>query len=148
VVGGYVAAVCFAALAFADRMSLTVFLVILSVGSLGVGPMFSTSTATLQNAVARTRIGTLTGAMNYVRALMSSFAVAGFTAILMAALGVSAVGRDNVDLARELSGVEALPAFRYIFVAAGLMMAGAATAMALMEERPLAGPERDQSAQG
>ena len=48
------------------------------------------------------------GCMNYSRALMSSFAVAGFTAILMAALGASAAGRDNVDLARELSGTEAV----------------------------------------
>jgi EmrB/QacA subfamily drug resistance transporter len=143
--GGTLAAVCFGALAFADRMPLWVFLVILSVGSLGVGPMFSTTMATMQNAVARSQIGTATGAANYARALMSSFAVAGFTAILMAALGAGAAGRDDIDLARELSGVEAVAAFRYIFAAAGLMMAGAALSMALMEERPLAGPERDQA---
>jgi EmrB/QacA subfamily drug resistance transporter len=143
IAGGAIAAVCFSTLAFADRMPLWVFLVVLSIGSLGVGPMFSTTNATMQNAVARSQIGTATGASNYARALMSSFAVAGFTAILMAALGASAAGRDNVDLARELSGVEAVAAFRYIFAAAGLMMAGAALSMALMEERPLAGPERD-----
>jgi hypothetical protein len=129
-------------------MPLWLFLVVLSIGSLGVGPMFSTTTATIQNAVARSQIGTATGVMNYARALMSSFTVAGFTAILMAALGVSAAGRDNVDLARELSGVEALAAFRYIFAAAGLMMAGAAAAMAMMEERSLAGPERNQAGPG
>jgi MFS family permease len=144
IAGGSVAAVCFGALAFADRMPLWLFLVVLSVGSLGVGPMFSTTNATMQNAVARSQIGTATGASNYARALMSSFAVAGFTAILMAALGASAAGRDNVDLARELSGAEAVAAFRYIFATAGLMMAGAALSMAVMEERPLAGPERDQ----
>jgi EmrB/QacA subfamily drug resistance transporter len=148
IAGGAIAAVCFGALALADRMPLWLFLVILSIGSLGVGPMFSTTMAAMQNAVARSQIGTATGAMNYARALMSSFAVAGFTAILMAALGVSAAGRDNIDLARELSGVEALAAFRYIFAAAGLMRAGAAAAMAMMEERPLAGPERDQAEQG
>lgn len=144
IAGGTLAAVCFGALAFADRMPLWLFLVVLSVGSLGVGPMFSTTTATMQNAVARSQIGTATGAMNYVRALMSSFAVAGFTAILMAALGASAAGRDNIDLARELSGADAVVAFRYIFVAAGLMMTGATLSMAVMEERPLAGPERDR----
>ena len=141
--GGALAAVCFGTLAFADLMSLWLFLLVLSVGSLGVGPMFSTTMATMQNAVARSQIGTATGAMNYARALMSSFAVAGFTAILMAALGAGAAGRDDIDLARELSGAEAMAAFRYIFAAAGLMMAGAALSMALMEERPLAGPERD-----
>lgn len=143
IAGGAIAAISFAALAFIGSMPLWVFLVILSVGSLGVGPMFSTTMASMQNAVARSQIGTATGVMNYSRALMSSFTVAGFTAILMAALGVSAAGRDNIDLARELSGVEALAAFRYIFAAAGLMMAGAAASMALMEERPLAGPERE-----
>ena len=147
IAGSATAALCFGALALADRMPLWLFLAVLSVGSLGIGPMFSTTTATMQNAVARSQIGTATGVMNYARALMSSFAVAGFTAILMAALGVSAAGRDNVDLARELSGVEALGAFRYIFAAAGLMMAGSAVCMAMMEERPLAGPERDQPQQ-
>lgn len=143
IAGGSLAAVCFGALALADRMPLWLFLLVLSIGSLGVGPMFSTTMATMQNAVARSQIGTATGAMNYARALMSSFAVAGFTTILMAALGASAAGRDNIDLARELSGAEAVSAFRYIFAAAGLMMAGAALSMAVMEERPLAGPERD-----
>jgi hypothetical protein len=131
---------CFCALAFADGMKLWLFLVILSVGSFGIGPMFSTTMATMQNAVARDQIGTATGAMNYARAMMSSFAVAGFTAILMAALGNSAAGRENIDLARELSAGEAIAAFRYIFLTAGLMMGGAALAMAMMEERPLAGP--------
>jgi EmrB/QacA subfamily drug resistance transporter len=142
IAGGSLAAICFGALAFADLMPLWLFLVVLSVGSLGVGPMFSTSTASMQNAVARGQIGTATGMMNYVRSLMSSFAVAGFTAILMAALGATAAGRDNVDLARELSGTDAVAAFRYIFAAASLMMAGAVLSMALMEERPLAGPVR------
>jgi EmrB/QacA subfamily drug resistance transporter len=141
VVGSTIAGVCFGALAFADRMPLWLFLLILSVGSLGIGPMFSTTMASMQNAVARTQIGTATGAMNYSRSLMASFTVAGFTAILMAALGAGAVGRDNIDLARELSGADAVNAFRYIFVAAGLMMGGAALSMALMEERPLRGPD-------
>ena len=145
VAGGSLAAVCFASLAFADRMPLWVFLLVLSVGSLGVGPMFSTTMATMQNAVARSQIGTATGAMNYSRALMSSFAVAGFTAILMAALGASAAGRDNIDLARELSGAEAVSRIPLHLRNRRVMMAGAALSMALMEERPLAGPERDQA---
>jgi hypothetical protein len=148
IAGCALAAVCFGALAFADRMPLWLFLVVLSVGSLGVGPIFSTTMATMQNAVARSQIGTATGVMNYARALMSSFAVAGFTAILLAALGAGAAGRDDIDLARELSGTEAVAAFRYIFAAAGLMMAGAALSMAMMEERPLAGPERNQAKPG
>ena len=103
IAGGSLAAVGFGALAFADRMPLWLFLVVLSVGSLGVGPMFSTTMATMQNAVARNQIGTATGAMNYARALMSSFAVAGFTAILMAALGAGARGtRQHRSRARAV----------------------------------------------
>lgn len=141
IAGGTLAAVCFAALAIADQLPLWLFLIVLSVGSFGIGPMFSTTMASLQNAVARDQIGTATGAMNYARALMASFAVAGFTAILMAALGAGVAGREGIDLARELSSTEAISAFRYIFAAAALMMAGAALSMAVMEERPLAGPD-------
>jgi EmrB/QacA subfamily drug resistance transporter len=146
--GGTLAALCFGTLAFVNHLPLWLFLTVLSVGSFGIGPMFSTTVATLQNAVARDQIGTATGAMNYVRALMASFAVAGFTAILMAALGAGTAGRDSIDLARELTSAEAISAFRYIFAAAALMMAGAALSMAVMEERPLAGPDRAAVAEG
>lgn len=146
ILGGSVATVCFGLLALV-QMPLWLFLVVLSIGSFGIGPMFSTTTATLQNAVAREQIGTATGAMNYARALMASFAVAGFTAILMAALGTGVAGRENIDLARELSSAEAVAAFRYILATAAVMMAGAAVSMALMEERPLSGPDRAASAE-
>ena len=41
----------------------------------------------LQNSVTRSQIGTITGAMNFFRAMMASFAVAAFSAILLMALG-------------------------------------------------------------
>jgi EmrB/QacA subfamily drug resistance transporter len=141
IVGGALAALCFGTLAIVSDIPLWMFLSILSIGSFGIGPMFSTTVAALQNAVARNQIGTATGAMNYTRALMASFAVAGFTAILMAALGTGVSGRDNIDLTRDLTSIEAVAAFRYIFGAAACMMSGATLLMALMEERPLAGPE-------
>jgi len=95
----------------------------------------------MQNAVARAQIGTITGAMNFFRALMASFTVAAFTAILLMALGA------DISLAGEHRGpVSSIPvadmitAFRYVFGAAAALMAGALLCIILMEERPLAGP--------
>lgn len=140
ITGGFVAAAGFAIMALV-YMPLWLFLVVLSIGSLGVGPMFATTMVTLQNAVARHQIGTATGVMNFARALMGSLAVAGFTAILMSVLGASAAMREGMDLARDLSQADTIHAFRYIFGVAAAMMAGAALCIALMEERVLAGPE-------
>jgi hypothetical protein len=95
----------------------------------------------LQNAVTRPQVGTVTGAMNFFRSLMSSFTVAAFTAILLMALGA------DISLAGEHRGpVSSIPvadmitAFRYVFGAAAVLMTCAMFCMIAMEERPLAGP--------
>ena len=62
-------------------------LMLLSLFALGLGTTFPVSVVSLQNSVARPQIGTVTGAMNFFRALMSSFMVAAFSAILLMALG-------------------------------------------------------------
>ena len=101
-------------------------LVLLSVFALGLGTTFPVSVVSLQNAVARPQIGTITGAMNFFRSLMSSFTVAAFAAILLMALGA------DISLAGEHRGpVSSIPvadmihAFRYVFGAAAALMAGA-----------------------
>src|SRR6202011_3904594 len=48
-------------------------LIVLSLFSLGLGTTFPVCVTSLQNAVARPQIGTVTGAMNFFRALMASF---------------------------------------------------------------------------
>ena len=68
-------------------MPLWLLLVLLSVFALGLGTAFPVSTVSSQNAVARSQIGTITGATNFFRALMASFTVAVFSAILLMALG-------------------------------------------------------------
>jgi len=116
-------------------------LTVLSLFALGLGTTFPVSVTSLQNAVARPQIGTVTGAMNFFRALMASFTVAAFAAILLMALGA------DISLAGEHRGpVSSIPvadmitAFHYVFGAAAVMLAGAALCMIAMEERPLAGP--------
>jgi EmrB/QacA subfamily drug resistance transporter len=140
IVGTAVAAVCGAALAL-TTLPLWGLLVLLSVFAAGLGTTFPVSVVSLQNSVARAQIGTVTGAMNFFRALMASFTVAAFTAILLMALGA------DISLAGEPRGpVSSIPiadmitAFRYVFGTAAGLLAGATFCMVAMEERPLAGP--------
>ena len=97
----------------------------------------------LQNAVARSQIGTITGAMNFFRALMSSFTVAAFSAILLMALGadISLVGEHRGPV-NSIPAADMIVAFRYVFGAATALIACAALCMIAMEERPLAGPAK------
>ncbi len=116
-------------------------LMILSLFALGLGTTFPVSVVSLQNSVARAQIGTVTGAMNFFRALMSSFTVAAFAAILLMALGsdISPMGEHRGALS-AIPAADMIAAFRYVFGAAAALLAGAALCMIAMEERPLAGP--------
>jgi MFS family permease len=138
IAGTCLATLCGAALA-STTLPLWGLLVLLSMFALGLGTAFPVSVVSLQNAVAREQIGTLTGAMNFFRALMASFTVAVFSAILLTALGpdisLSGEHRSTVSAATDM-----IVAFRYVFGAAALLMILASIFMALMEERPLAGP--------
>ena len=140
IAGDIVATASGAALA-AFHLPLWGMLVLLSIFSFGLGTTFPITVVSIQNAVARPAVGTVTGAMNFFRALASSFAVAAFTAILLMALGA------DISLAGEHRGpVSSIPvadmiaAFRWVFGAAAAMMACATLCMIIMEERPLAGP--------
>ena len=140
IIGTSVAVISGFALAF-TTLPLWGLLAVMSIFALGLGTTFPVSVVSLQNSVARAQIGTLTGAMNFFRALMASFTVAAFTAILLMALGA------DIQLAGEHRGaVNSIPssdmiaAFRWVFGAAALMMTCAAVCLIVMEERPLAGP--------
>jgi hypothetical protein len=117
--------------------------VLLAVFGMGLGTAFPVSVVAMQNAVARAQVGTITGAMNFFRSMMSSFTVAVFSAILLTALGA------DISLAEGARGsvnaIEAgdmVAAFRYVFAAATIMIGCASLCMTAMEERPLAGPSR------
>jgi hypothetical protein len=115
--------------------------------ALGLGTTFPVCVVSLQNSVARPQVGTITGAMNFFRSLMSSFTVAAFAAILLIALGA------DVPLAGEHHAAGSIPAipaedmrhaFRYVFGAATALMTTASLCLIMMEERPLAGPSVTQ----
>ncbi|WP_024517475.1 MDR family MFS transporter [Bradyrhizobium sp. Tv2a-2] len=121
--------------------TLWMLLVLLATFGVGLGTVFPITVVSLQNAVPRAQVGTMTGAMNFFRAMMSSFTVAAFSAILLMALGsdVSLVG-DSHGPVGSIAAADMVAAFRYVFAAATVMLACAAVCMIAMEERPLAGP--------
>ena len=124
-------------------LPLWALLVLLSVFALGLGTAFPVSVVSIQNSVARAQVGTITGAMNFFRALMASFTVAAFSAILLMALGadISLVGEHRGPV-NSIPAADMIVAFRYVFGAATAMIACAALCMILMEEKPLAGPAK------
>jgi MFS family permease len=123
------------------KLPLWALLVVLSVFALGLGTVFPVSVVALQNSVARSQVGTVTGAMNFFRALMASFTVAAFSAILLMALGADiSLGGEHRGPVNSIAVADMVTAFSYVFGAAAVLLACAALCMILMEEKPLAGP--------
>jgi len=140
IIGMSVAALAACALAL-TAPPLWVLLVLLSILSLGLGTAFPVSVVSIQNAVLRSQVGTVTGAMNFFRALMASFMVAAFSTILLMALGADiSLSGEHRGPVSSIPVAEMIAAFRYVFAAAAVLLAGGALFMVLMEERPLAGP--------
>src|SRR4030081_519544 len=122
-------------------LPLWALLTLLSVFALGLGTAFPISVVSLQNSVARSQIGTVTGAMNFFRALMASFSVAAFSAILLMALGADiSLGGQHRGPVSSIAAADMMTAFHYVFGAAAALLALASLCMILMEEKPRAGP--------
>jgi EmrB/QacA subfamily drug resistance transporter len=141
IVGTSCAALCALALTL-TTLPLWGLLMLMAVFALGLGTTFPVCMVSLQNSVARAQVGTITGAMNFFRSLMSSFTVAAFAAILLVALGtdIPLAGEHHAAGSVAIAGDVMRHAFRYVFGAATVLMATAALALIAMEERPLAGP--------
>ena len=114
----------------------------LSLFALGLGTTFPISVVSLQNSVARSQIGTVTGAMNFFRALMASFTVAAFHRDPADGAGRGHLARRRTSRRREFD-----PGCRHdhgvplcVRRRGRAMLAGATLCMIVMEERPLAGP--------
>ncbi len=141
IIGTGFAAAMAGVLAFATPLPLWALLGLLSLFAFGLGTTFPVSVVSIQNAVARSQVGTATGAMNFFRALMASFTVAAFAAILLMALGADiSLSGEHRGPVSSIAASDMVAAFRYVFAAAAALFACAALAMMLMEERPLAGP--------
>jgi len=113
-------------------------LVLFAVG-LGIGAVFPVATVSMQNAVSRTHMGVATGAMNFFRSLGSALVVALFGAIVLGGIGAS--GGVSVEaLARTASEPALAYAFRFVFLAAMLVLCFGLAFLIGMEEKPLRGP--------
>ena len=122
-------------------LPLWLLLTILSLLGFGLGTIFPVSVVSVQNSVARSQIGTATGALNFSRALFGSLTVAAFTTILMMALGVQMAAEETQrGMMTSIPARDMATAFRYVFAAATALLAVASLSLFLMEERPLAGP--------
>lgn len=143
IIGTGCAALMGAVMTIATPMPLWLLLVLLSLFALGLGTVFPISVVSVQNAVARPQVGTATGAMNFFRALMGSFAVAAFTTILLIALGKTIAIGEHQSTGLAIPAADMVAAFRTVFGASAVLLACAALSIVLMEERPLAGPARE-----
>ncbi len=95
----------------------------------------------LQNSVARAQIGTVTGAMNFFRALMSSFTVAAFSAILLMALGAGiSLGEHRGPAQMPYRSPTWSPRSATCSAPPPRCWPAPRSASLSMEERPLAGP--------
>ena len=121
-------------------MPLWGLLALLSVYALGLGTVFPVSVVSVQNTVKRFQVGTATGAMNFFRALMASFMVAAFSAILLMSLGADVSLGEHRGPVNSIVPADMVVAFRYVFGAATALIAISLLCMILMEEKPLAGP--------
>jgi EmrB/QacA subfamily drug resistance transporter len=140
IIGNLCAALAAMALAL-TALPLWALLVLLSVVALGLGTTFPVTVVSIQNAVSRLQVGTITGALNFFRALMASFTVAAFSAILLMALGADiSLGGEHRGPVNSIAAADMVTAFSYVFGAAAVLLACAALCMILMEEKPLAGP--------
>jgi EmrB/QacA subfamily drug resistance transporter len=146
--GASCATLAAAVLSLATPLPLWPLLALLSLFAVGLGTIFPVSVVSIQNAVPRGQIGTATGAMNFFRSLMASFAVAALTAILLMVLGrnITIGAEHGASMAHAIAPADMVAAFRYVFAAAGALLACAAMLLVLMEERPLAGPPQGASA--
>src|SRR3984957_3677293 len=109
---------------------------------IGTGSSYPTVTVSIQNAIPHQQIGIAMGAMNFFRALASSFVVAIMGAILLAELGASpqrggGASTAFITSASTVTIDQLAQAFSHIFAVAVLFLVFGVVGLVIMEERPL-----------
>ncbi len=134
-----------ALLVWRPDLPLGAVIVLLCVVGTGIGTVYPVATVSIQNAVPQHQVGVAMGAMNFFRALACAVAVAVMGALVVAGFGAAPMRGSGVStLAATVSalGVDAALVFRWVFLAALILLVLALLALILMEERPLRGPAR------
>lgn len=120
---------------FPAHLNIAAIGALMFVAGAGISPSFPITTVSVQNAVMPWQLGTVTGVINFMRALTSALLVALYGAFLFggSAQGLTleqlaAAGHDTASLADH---------FRWIFAAAAMCLAVSWSFLLAMEERPL-----------
>jgi MFS family permease len=117
-------------------------LAILTLVGFGIGTVFPVTTVSMQNAVSGRHMGIATGALNFFRSLGSALTVALLGAIVIGGIGAS--GGVSVEaLARTASEPALAYAFRFVYLAAMLVLCFGLAFLIGMEEKPLRGPAKE-----
>lgn len=139
VAGAVLAMAGLSALAIWPSLPIPPVVLLLTAVGFGIGCVFPVSTVSMQNAAPRHLMGVATGAMNFFRSLGSALAVALLGAIVLGGIG-GATGVSVEVLARTASEADLTEAFRFVFLAAGLVLAFGLAFLVGMEQKPLRGP--------
>jgi MFS family permease len=120
---------------------------LLTVGGAGLGVMYPVTTTIVQNAVEPHQLGIATGALNFARQLGGAIIVAAFGAIVLGGVDTGGHGL-TLEMLRggaHVAGSEFAEVFRWLFAAGAVFLAAGLVAVALVDERPLRGPQKDAS---
>jgi MFS family permease len=122
--------------------SLAAVTALMTLAGVGMGPMYPATTVIIQNAVQPHEFGIATGTLNFFRLLGGAIIVAVFAAIVLAGLDVSIPGRNLDKFANARASADELAQqFRLVFASAAIFLGLACVAVAVIEERPLRGPQ-------
>jgi EmrB/QacA subfamily drug resistance transporter len=124
-------------------LPIPVTLAIFGAVGFGVGAVFPVTTVSMQNAVSRAHMGIATGALNFFRSLGSALVVALLGAIVLGGIGASG-GMSVESLARTASEPALAYAFRFVFLAAMLVLCFSLAFLIGMEQKPLRGPAKKE----
>ena len=126
-------------IAFAGRMSLVPFGVVLAVISLGFGTLLPVATVSIQNAVQPHQLGTTTATANFFRQIGGALIVAVFGAIVLGGIGAGSGVTAETLRAGTADRATMIMLFQYVFAATFAGFALALFFLVRMQELPLRG---------
>lgn len=126
-------------IAFAGRMSLIPFGVVLAVISLGFGTLLPVATVSIQNAVQPHQLGTTTATANFFRQIGGALIVAVFGAIVLGGIGAGSGVTAETLRAGTADRATMITLFQYVFAATFAGFALALFFLVRMQELPLRG---------
>ncbi len=130
--------------AYAGRLPLLPFGVLLGVISLGLGSLLPVATVSIQNAVPLHQLGTATATANFFRQIGGALIVAVFGAIVLGGIGASGAGLSAETLRAGAVEREIMVGlFQYVFAATFAGFALALIFLLRMKELPLRGAAKE-----